>query len=129
MLKSRFISVIQTKESRRRQMLSKEKVIEYLETLIAKMGYPGKVERLSFREENKIGIEIQSGHTGILIGRKGKNLDSIQLLLNVYAGRLGSDCRVIIDAENYRERREENLVTTGPKKRRSGKKNKRLKAS
>ncbi len=85
------------------------KVIEYLETLISKMGFPGK-GRVAFREESKIGIEIESEYTGILIGRKGKNLDSIQLLLNVYAGRLGSDCRVIIDAENYRERREENLV-------------------
>ncbi len=86
-----------------------QKIIEYLETLIKKMGYPGK-GKISFREENKIGLEIESDHTGILIGRKGKNLDAIQLLLNVYAGRLGSDSRVIIDAENYRERREENLV-------------------
>ena len=90
------------------------KVIEYLETLIEKMGFPGK-GNIAFREEKKIGIEIKSEHTGILIGRKGKNLDSIQLLLNVYAGRLGSDCRVIIDAENYRERREENLVRLAKK--------------
>lgn len=90
------------------------KIIEYLETLIEKMGFPGKGS-ISFREEKKIGIEITSDHTGILIGRKGKNLDSIQLLLNVYAGRLGSDCRVIIDAENYRERREENLVRLAKK--------------
>ena len=85
------------------------KIIDYLETLIEKMGYPGK-GKIAFREENKIGLEIVSDHTGILIGRKGKNLDAIQLLLNVYAGRLGSDSRIIIDAENYRERREENLV-------------------
>ncbi|MBI9107147.1 MAG: protein jag [Spirochaetales bacterium] len=91
-----------------------EKVIEYLEILIEKMGFPGKGS-IAFREEKKIGIEIVSEHTGILIGRKGKNLDSIQLLLNVYAGRLGSDCRVIIDAENYRERREENLVRLAKK--------------
>lgn len=91
-----------------------QKIIDYLETLIEKMGFPGKAG-ISFREENKIGLEIKSEYTGILIGRKGKNLDSIQLLLNVYAGRLGSDCRVIIDAENYRERREENLVRLAKK--------------
>ena len=91
-----------------------KKVVLYLETLISKMGFPGK-GKIAFREEKKIGIEIESEHTGILIGRKGKNLDSIQLLLNVYAGRLGSDCRVIIDAENYRERREENLVRLAQK--------------
>ncbi|MDC7226121.1 MAG: protein jag [Spirochaetales bacterium] len=86
-----------------------KKIVEYLETLIEKMGFPGK-GKIAFREENKIGIEIESENTGILIGRKGKNLDAIQLIMNVYAGRLGSDSRVIIDAENYRERREENLV-------------------
>lgn len=91
-----------------------KKIVEYLETLIEKMGFPGK-GKIAFREENKIGVEIISEHTGILIGRKGKNLDSIQLILNVYAGRLGSDCRVIIDAENYRERREENLVRMAQK--------------
>jgi spoIIIJ-associated protein len=90
------------------------KIIEYLETLIEKMGFPGK-GNIAFREEKKIGIEIVSDNTGILIGRKGKNLDSIQLIINVYAGRLGSDCRVIIDAENYRERREENLVRLAKK--------------
>jgi len=90
------------------------KIVEYVETLIEKMGYPGK-GKIAFREENKIGIEIDSDHTGILIGRKGKNLDAIQLLINVYAGRLGSDSRVIIDAENYRERREENLVRLAKK--------------
>jgi len=91
-----------------------EKIITYLEILIEKMGFPGKGS-ISFREDKKIGVEITSDHTGILIGRKGKNLDAIQLLMNVYAGRLGSDCRVIIDAENYRERREENLVRLAKK--------------
>ena len=49
--------------------------------------------------------------SSILIGRKGKNLDALQLLANVYAGHLGrEDVRVILDTENYRVRREENLV-------------------
>ncbi|HOX32904.1 MAG TPA: R3H domain-containing nucleic acid-binding protein, partial [Spirochaetales bacterium] len=47
----------------------------------------------------------------IIIGKKGKNLDALQLLVNVYAGRLGrEDTRVILDSENYRIRREESLV-------------------
>ena len=46
-----------------------------------------------------------------MIGRKGKNLDALQLLVNVYAGRLGrEDIRIILDTENYRIRREESLV-------------------
>ena len=86
-----------------------EKDVEFLERLIEKMGFPGKVEVL-FREENKLGLTIVSEYSGILIGKKGKNLDAIQLLLNVYTGRLDNSVRVIVDAENYRNRHEENII-------------------
>jgi spoIIIJ-associated protein len=87
-----------------------EKMAKFTSDLIEKMGYPGKVTIL-FREKHKIGIKIDSEHSSILIGKKGKNLDALQLLLNIYAGRLGrEDVRVILDTENYRIRREESLV-------------------
>ncbi len=86
-----------------------EKAIAFLEGLIDKMGFPGKVE-VFFREEKKLGLTIISDHSGILIGKKGKNLDAIQLLLNVYTGRLDNSIRVIVDAENYRNRHEENII-------------------
>ncbi|MFO7850043.1 MAG: RNA-binding cell elongation regulator Jag/EloR [Spirochaetia bacterium] len=86
-----------------------EKVIEHLETIIEKMGYPGKVH-VGFRETAKIGLNIDSEHSGILIGKKGKNLDALQLLTNIYAGKLDEDRRVIVDAENYRSRHEESIV-------------------
>ena len=73
------------------------------------MGYPGKAE-VAFREEKKLGLTIISDHSGILIGKKGKNLDAIQLILNVFAGQLESSKRVIVDAENYRNRHEENII-------------------
>ena len=54
---------------------------------------------------------LNSSKSSILIGRKGKNLDALQLLANAYAGRLGrEDLRVILGTENYRIRREESLV-------------------
>ena len=47
----------------------------------------------------------------MIIGKKGKNIDALQLLANVYAGKLGrEDIKVILDSENYRIRREESLV-------------------
>ena len=62
-------------------------------------------------EERKIGIKLESSNSSILIGRKGKNLDALQVLANIYAGRLGrEDVRVVLDTENYRIRREESLV-------------------
>jgi spoIIIJ-associated protein len=87
-----------------------EKMTGFMEGLIERMGYPGKVSVL-FREKHKIGLKIDSEHSSILIGKKGKNLDALQLLLNIYAGRLGKDdMRAILDTENYRIRREESLV-------------------
>jgi len=87
-----------------------KKMIEFVEGLIERMGYSGKVTIL-FREERKIGLKIDSEYSSILIGKKGKNLDALQLLANIYAGRCGrEDMRVILDSENYRIRREESLV-------------------
>ena len=87
-----------------------EKMTAFTSGLIERMGYPGEGSIL-FRESHKLGIKIDSSHSSILIGKKGKNLDALQLLLNIYAGRLGKeDTRIILDTENYRIRREESLV-------------------
>lgn len=87
-----------------------QKLIDFVNSTITKMGYDVAVE-IAFREDKKIGIKLTSTASSILIGRRGKNLDALQLLANVYAGHLGrEDIRVILDTENYRVRREENLV-------------------
>jgi spoIIIJ-associated protein len=85
-------------------------VAGFIGGLIERMGYPGKVSVL-FREDRKLGFKIESEFSSILIGKKGKNLDALQLLANIYAGRQGrEDMRIILDSENYRIRREESLV-------------------
>ena len=87
-----------------------QKLLDFVSETITKMGYEVTVE-IAFREEKKVGIKLTSSSSSILIGRKGKNLYALQLLANVYAGHLGrEDVRVILDTENYRVRREENLV-------------------
>ncbi len=87
-----------------------QKLTAFVAEMITKMGYEVTVD-VMYREEHKIGLRLTSASSSILIGRKGKNLDAMQLLANVYAGRLGrEDVRVILDSENYRIRREESLV-------------------
>ena len=87
-----------------------QKLVEFISSIVEKMGYDIKVS-VSYREDKKIGVRLESSHSSILIGRKGKNLDALQLLANIYAGRLGhEEVRVILDTENYRIRREETLV-------------------
>ena len=62
---------------------NERKIIGFVKTLISKMGYEADVN-INFRRDYKIGLEIVSDSSSILIGRKGKNLDAIQLLANVY---------------------------------------------
>ncbi|MDR2807726.1 MAG: protein jag [Spirochaetaceae bacterium] len=85
-------------------------IIHFLETVMEKMGYPGTVETI-MQEENKISFQLNSEYSSILIGKKGKNLDALQLLVNVYAGKQTKEnIRIILDSENYRIRHEESLV-------------------
>ena len=87
-----------------------QKLLSFVSETVQKMGYEVTVE-IMFREDKKLGLKLTSESSAILIGRKGKNLDALQLLANVYAGHLGrEDVRVILDTENYRIRREESLV-------------------
>jgi spoIIIJ-associated protein len=87
-----------------------QQMLDFTAGLVERMGYAAAVSVL-FRENKKLGIKIDSEHSSIIIGKKGKNLDALQLLANIYAGRLGrQEMRIILDSENYRIRREESLV-------------------
>jgi len=86
-----------------------DKVLTFVATVLEKMGYAGNVS-IAFRKERKIGLRIDSENSNIMIGRKGKNLDALQLLTNVFVGQQNSNVRVIVDSENYRIRHEEQLI-------------------
>ncbi|GHU49712.1 single-stranded DNA-binding protein [Spirochaetia bacterium] len=87
-----------------------QSLLTFMDGIITRMGYTSTTS-VQFREDRKLGLKIDSEASPILIGKKGKNLDALQLLVNIYAGRQGrEDLRVILDSENYRIRREETLV-------------------
>ncbi|MCR4398445.1 MAG: protein jag [Firmicutes bacterium] len=55
-------------------------------------------------------VEVTGSEAGMLIGRHGQALDSLQYLINVAAQRVCDDKRrVVVDIEGYRKRREEVL--------------------
>ncbi len=85
------------------------KVIEFVNTLIEKMGYEGEAS-ISYRNDSKIGLDIVSPDSSYIIGRKGRNLDAIQLITNVFAGNLDPDIKIVVDSENYRMRHEEQII-------------------
>ncbi|MFA6807584.1 MAG: RNA-binding cell elongation regulator Jag/EloR [Eubacteriales bacterium] len=64
-----------------------------------------------FRRDERILINITGSDLGILIGRRGDTLESIQFLTNLsVAKKLSERSRVILDVEGYRKRREDTLV-------------------
>lgn len=89
-----------------------DKIISFVEGTIEHMGFPGTLAQ-SGQDGAKIIFEITTESSNILIGKKGKNLDALQLLANVYLNRVVGDSapwRVVLDTEGYRARREESLV-------------------
>ena len=88
---------------------NEEKILEFIQNLITKMGYECNVN-INFRKDLKLGFNIDSPNSSIIIGRKGKNLDAIQLLANVYAAKLDEDYKILNDSEDYRMRHEEYIV-------------------
>jgi spoIIIJ-associated protein len=67
---------------------------------------------IQVRSQSPLTLNIQgmNENLGLLIGRRGETLAALQLLVSLIVGhRTKHRMRIIVDAENYRERREENL--------------------
>ncbi|MBE5889503.1 MAG: protein jag [Lachnospiraceae bacterium] len=60
--------------------------------------------------DKNINVELKGDDMGVLIGKRGQTLDSLQYLANLAVNKKRSDrYKVKIDTENYRERRKETL--------------------
>jgi spoIIIJ-associated protein len=68
--------------------------------------------RVTIREEtDTIGLNIEGNDSGLLIGRRGQNLDALQYLLNKALNKSDNERKIImVDSEEYRKRREESLL-------------------
>lgn len=56
-------------------------------------------------------FQLNSDKTGLLIGKRGQTLNALQILTQVVLNRYSDEfMNVILNAENYREKREETLV-------------------
>ena len=69
------------------------------------------VINIIFNEEKKeMDIDLSGDEMGVLIGKRGQTLDSLQNLVSLVVNKNTEDyVRVKIDTENYRERRKETL--------------------
>lgn len=87
-----------------------DKARAFLDDVFAAMHMTVLVE-VSFNEEEKVmDIEFKGDDMGVLIGKRGQTLDSLQYLVSLVVNRDSDDyIRVKVDTENYRKRRKETL--------------------
>lgn len=85
-----------------------EEAIAFLCEVSAAMDLTVSVERVD--ENDAVRINITGSDLGILIGRRGQTLDSLQYLTNIVANRHSDrHLRIVLDAEQFRERRRQTL--------------------
>lgn len=86
-------------------------VKEFIDTLLSKMGM--ECDSSADIESEKIKVNIKGKDSSRVIGYRGETLDAIQYLAVISANK-GNDreyIKVIVDSENYREKR--NMILVG----------------
>ena len=93
-----------------------EKIEQFLKGLLEHMG-SNAVPHAVKTEENTYKVELVGEDLGYLIGRRGDTLDAIQHLSNYAAKKFAEGhIRINVDAEEYREKREDSLRRYARKK-------------
>jgi spoIIIJ-associated protein len=99
--------LVSPKESGDSSLLEEAK--EILENILTHFQIPSTVE--ASWVENRIRLDISSNGSGLLIGKRGQTLHSLQYIVNKMFNRRGTKrVHIIIDTENYRERRRKALT-------------------
>jgi spoIIIJ-associated protein len=91
--------------------------------LLERMGAKAEVE--GFLKEGNLYLDIKGDQEGILIGKHGRTLESLQMLINRMVNkRLKNTLRVVLDIDDYRKRRGDSIaqmaIRLGDKAKRTG---------
>lgn len=86
-----------------------EETVVFLQDVFASMDIQVQIDPVKDGKDSII-LNLSGPELGILIGRRGQTLDALQFLTNIVANRQSdSHLRIILDAENFRERRRKTL--------------------
>ena len=87
-----------------------DEVKDFLEKVFAAMDMKVQISITQEPEDHELNIDLEGDDMGVLIGKRGQTLDSLQYLASLVVNK-GSDdyIRVKVDTENYRERRKATL--------------------
>ena len=108
-----FLGLIGSKPARIlarvKELTPADKARNFLRDIFKAMNLEVRIE--VSEEEDGVVMNLIGDNLGILIGKHGQTLDSLQYLSNLTAnkGLLEDKVRIILDIENYRSRREETL--------------------
>jgi len=82
---------------------------EALTGILSRMGLEADVA--VSRIGTRVILSVGSDNSGLLIGKKGATLDALQFLVNKVINRTRTDKqRIIVDTEDYRQRRHQSLI-------------------
>lgn len=82
--------------------------LTFLTEVTQKMGLTLSLK--AFQNEGNIYIDIEGKDSGTIIGKRGQTLDAIQYLTSLIVNKDKEKyIRVVVDAENYRQKREKTL--------------------
>lgn len=94
------------------EALVRKNAKEFLEQVFGAMGMQVAVDTVYNAEEGELQVMMAGDDMGILIGKRGQTLDSLQYLVSLVVNKeTDGYLRVKLDTENYRERRKETLET------------------
>jgi len=89
--------------------------LEVMNDLLAKTGLQVEAQCTGFQGKY-VNIQFDGKDTGYLVGKHGEVLNSFQYLTNIIAAQQwGNGVRVVLDGNDYRSRREEQLTTLATK--------------
>jgi spoIIIJ-associated protein len=85
------------------------KARDLLSGILSKMTFECQVT--ATETDDTIILSIAGDESGLLIGRRGQNLDALQYILNKAINRSDDERKmIVVDSEEYRKRREESLL-------------------
>ena len=94
----------------RKKCTAEDKIEGFIKDVAHAMGIEVRVEIKKDEEDNTYAVELFGDEMGILIGKRGQTLDSLQYLTNLAINKdVDEYIKVKIDTEDYRNRRKETL--------------------
>lgn len=84
-------------------------IVDFLRPIFEKMEITANLDII--HEDDHITVRLTGDDIGIVIGRRGETLDSLQYLLSLVVNRKADEyTRIVLDVADYRQKREETLV-------------------